>query len=585
MSQFSKILKYILPHVKKHKTSCIAVFTGYGVGVLLDNILKPYLYKNIIDELSSGKSPDVILQNVMSIVFLIIGVIILHNIGYRLGDYANSFFQSKVMKELHDQTFNRLLKHSYNFFSNSFSGGLVAKAKRFTRSFEILSDVISFQIWFSFISLLGVIVVLLVKIPIFAYLFIIWSILYVAIVFFFIKKKIKLDIQEAEADSKVTGHLADAIVNILNIKVFTSSKHEDRRFNKVTSEEEGKRRKAWYFGNLQNAVQATFMGVLQVTILILSVKLWYRGELSIGMIVLLQTYMFNIFDILWNLGRSMTKAIKALTDMKEVVDIFETTPDILDPINPEVPKIKDGVIEFKNVSFGYTEGIDVLNNFNFKIEKGQKIGLVGHSGSGKSTITKLLLRFVDVDSGEILIDGQNISNITQDDLRSAISYVPQESILFHRSIRENIGYSRENSTNEEIEEAAKFAHADDFINDLPKGYNTLVGERGIKLSGGERQRVSIARAMLKDSPILVLDEATSSLDSISEKYIQESFTKLMEGRTTVVIAHRFSTIQKMDRIIVLDKGQIVEEGTHTELLKKNGQYADLWNHQVGGFIE
>ena len=235
--------------------------------------------------------------------------------------------------------------------------------------------------------------------------------------------------------------------------------------------------------------------------------------------------------------------------------------------------------------FVYKNGATVFNNFSLKIKSGEKVGLVGHSGSGKSTLTKLLMRFVNISGGEILIDGQNIRAVRQDDLRQHISYISQEPILFHRSIRDNIAYSRPNASEEQIIESAKKAHAHEFILNLKYGYDTLVGERGVKLSGGERQRVAIARAMLKDSPILMLDEATSSLDSISESYIQDAFNELMKGKTTIVIAHRLSTIQKMDRIIVLDKGQIAEEGTHKELLENNALYSKLWEHQTGGFLE
>jgi ATP-binding cassette subfamily B protein len=303
------------------------------------------------------------------------------------------------------------------------------------------------------------------------------------------------------------------------------------------------------------------------------------------MVVLLQAYMGNLFDILWNLGRSLTKAMKAITDMKEVVDIFDLPIDITDPKRPEHLRMHEGHIVFNKLSFSYKGGNAVLKDFNLDIAPGERIGLVGHSGAGKSTITKLLLRFVDAVEGNIMIDGQDIKNITQNDLRSVISYVPQESILFHRTIGENISYGRPDATQAEIVDVAKKAFAHDFIAKLPNGYDTLVGERGIKLSGGERQRVAIARAMLKNSPVLVLDEATSSLDSVSEAYIQEAFTELMKNKTTIVVAHRLSTISKMDRIVVLEDGNIIEMGTHQELLRKNGVYADLWNHQSGGFLK
>jgi ATP-binding cassette subfamily B protein len=281
----------------------------------------------------------------------------------------------------------------------------------------------------------------------------------------------------------------------------------------------------------------------------------------------------------------MVRLFKSFAEANEMSEIFEEKPDILDTTNPESCTISKGELEFKNVNFEYVKDYAVFSNFNLKIKSGEKVGLVGHSGSGKSTIVKMLLRFVDVASGEILIDGQNIMNIRQSDLRRNISYVPQEPILFHRTIRENIAYAKSNATEEEILESAKRAHAHEFILNLPNGYDTLVGERGIKLSGGERQRIAIARTMLKDAPVLMLDEATSSLDSISESYIQDAFNELMKGKTTIVIAHRLSTIQKMDRIIVLDKGKIVEEGTHKELLEIGGVYADLWNHQTGGFLK
>src|SRR3989338_1876688 len=582
---FFRVFFYILAPSKKQWVSFSLVLIGYTVGIVLDHILKPLVFKEIIDLLPSNLPKDIILNQSLQLFIVICVIIIMHNIAFRIGDFAIANFESKVMKRLYDFTFERLLQHSYHFFSNNFSGSIIAKSRRLTRSFEVLADIVSFQIWFSSVTLTGILIILFLRIPFLAYVFLGWSIFYILMTLLFIKKKIPYDAREAAADSLVTGRFSDAILNVLNIKIFSNDEKEKISFQSVTNSEEQKRRKAWNFANFQNVAQSAMMGALQIFVLYFNIHLWYDGKISLGMFVLVQTYMFILFDILWNLGRSLTKAMKAMTDMQEVVNIFDTPIDIMDPKNREALKIREGQIVFKNVSFSYTGGNPVLKNFNLNIASGERVGLVGSSGAGKSTITKLLLRFADTVEGSILIDGQDIKNITQNELRSVISYVPQESILFHRTIRENISYSKPNATDEEIIAVAKKAHADEFVSKLPHGYDTLVGERGVKLSGGERQRIAIARAMLKDSPILVLDEATSSLDSVSESYIQDAFNELMKGKTTIVIAHRLSTIQKMDRIVVLDEGEIAEEGTHKELLEKKGVYAELWNHQTGGFLE
>ncbi len=334
--------------------------------------------------------------------------------------------------------------------------------------------------------------------------------------------------------------------------------------------------------------QMIMVSIAEIGALFVAVKLWIAGSITIGVIILMQMYLFQIFRIVWNMGRQMTAMVNAFADAKEIVDIFETDVDVQDITKPEVCRIKEGKIDIQNINFSYHKdqgGKNLFRDFSLSVKSGERIGLVGHSGSGKTTITKLLLRFMDVDSGDILIDGQNISKIKQDDLRSNISYVPQDPILFHRSIKENIAYGNSDATDVEIVEAAKSANAHEFISELPNGYDTVVGERGAKLSGGERQRVAIARAILKDAPILILDEATSALDSISERHIQEAFSRLMHGRTTLAIAHRLSTIQKMDRIVVFDKGKIVEQGTHTDLTNKGSLYAELWKEQSSGFIE
>ncbi len=328
------------------------------------------------------------------------------------------------------------------------------------------------------------------------------------------------------------------------------------------------------------------MVALELLVMYLAVKQWYAGNLTVGDVVLIQAYIARIFDKLWETGRNIRTLYEALADANEMTEILLKPHEIQDEKGAIALNAKKGGIEFKNVTFGYFKEAMVLEKFNLAIAPGERIAIIGTSGGGKSTIIKLLFRFHDISSGKILIDKQNIAEVTQDSLRAAMAFVPQEPVLFHRSLMENIRYARPDATDEEVLEAAKRAHAHEFIESFREGYETLVGERGVKLSGGERQRVAIARAILKDAPILVLDEATSSLDSESEMYIQDALRELMKDRTTIVIAHRLSTIMQMDRIVVIDGGKIIEEGKHEELLKaQQGTYQKLWEIQAGGFTQ
>lgn len=501
-----------------------------------------------------------------------------------MGDFAITHSQSRILKDLADDAFQRVHRHSYGFFADSFVGSLVAKVKRYVDSFETLHDQVIFTVWMRGIQLVSGVVVLTYFSPLLGMLFLAWLVLYVMMTVYFTRRKIPKDLAHSAANSKKTGALADAMTNVLNMKMFSSSKREHAIFGKVTEFEQKKRSDAWWYQNIQQAAQGYFIGFFEVIGMAVAIYLWINGTITVGTIVLVQVYLFSAFSTVWDIGRNFSRTVQAVADAQEMVEIFQLEEGVKDPDNPLELSIENGQIDIEKITFAYGKAGNVFQNFSLNIQPGEKIGLVGTSGAGKTTITKLLLRFSDVQKGTIMIDGQDIARLKQDDVRSVISYVPQDPVLFHRTLSENIAYSKPSATKKEIIQAAKSAHAHEFIGELENGYKTLVGERGIKLSGGQRQRVAIARAMLKDAPILVLDEATSSLDSLSEKYIQDAFNTLMKGRTTIVIAHRLSTIQKMDRIIVLEKGKIVEEGSHNQLVKNKGQYHKLWRQQSHGFM-
>ena len=398
----------------------------------------------------------------------------------RIGEYAMTFSQNNIMRELSNYSLEKLSGHSYEFFTNNFAGGLVAKSKDSCGLLK-LSTIQSFLLlehrdtacrnFFNFI---------LCSPPCGNFLSF-WCAIYILVSLIFARKKIKYDLARAEADSMVTGRMSDIIANIFNIKIFTGKKREQDNFALATKKESDARGSAWYFQNFINIIQAGFIMILEAGGIYIAIYLWLKGSISTGTVVLVQVYFGSVFSSVWNLGNAITKFSEALTDASEMVQIFETVPSVID--NKECPPcaITKGNIYFDNISFWYNEKIPVFENFSLEIKAGQKIGLIGYSGSGKTTITKLLLRFFDIQSGSILIDGQNIADIKQDDLRKNIAYVPQDPILFHRSLKENIAYSNPEATDEKIIEAAKKAHAHEFISSFPLGYETLVGERGSKI--------------------------------------------------------------------------------------------------------
>ncbi|MCA9330275.1 ABC transporter ATP-binding protein, partial [Candidatus Saccharibacteria bacterium] len=493
------------------------------------------------------------------------------------------------MRDLAERSSNHLSNMSYRFFSNRFAGSLVNQVNKFSGAFERLADTMTWNVYKLTVGLIATCVVLWPKAPYVVIGIFTLTAIYTPVVWYFRRKQVPYNKRWAQAETNRTGQLSDTIGNIIAVKSFSNEQLERKLIRKRFDDVYKRSTDTMTINMNQEFVSGIIQRSLNVMVIGLSIWLATHGKIELGVVYLSLEYSRSILRRLWDLNGAFRNLTRVFGDAHDMTQIMQIEPEVKDPAQPQIPKISNGHIVFNDVVFKYKEEghrtDSLFEELQIDIKPGEKIGLVGPSGSGKTTITKLLLRFMDIQSGSITIDSQDVSKISQQDLRSFIAYVSQEPALFHRSILDNISYGNLKASEEDILKAARLANAEEFITQLPDGYQTMVGERGVKLSGGQKQRIAIARAMLKDAPILVLDEATSALDSESEVLIQDALWKLMESKTALVIAHRLSTIQKMDRIIVLDKGAIVEQGSHSKLLSKNGIYAKLWAHQSGGFIE
>lgn len=574
-------LKLYWQQIKKYKISFFIALIAIPLAGLLIDTLLPYYFSLSIGGLTEKYQPAIWNNLWIAVIVGIIGAL-LNYIGFQ----ALTLHESKNRASLSNNTFSNLLNKDVGFFVNEKVGALTSRFIDFCRSEVGLQDILIIEtLGFILSVIIGLIIVAFQSWILAATMTVLITIMILEVKWSIKKRKIPRH-KRKTLGGEINGLVADAFTNNLIVKTFANEDREikilaknNKLFKKLFLKDVG-------FVATEGSTRVAIMVTIQIISVIFCTYLVFNGRMAIAMSIFVLTYMQRLASQIFKLGSILNGYDQVLleaapmTEMLMKENIVNDKPDAINlkKINPK--------IDLRDVTYRYSDsGQDILKGINLSIASGEKIGIVGHSGAGKTTITHLLLRFADITGGQILVDGHDIRDITQKSLRRLIAYVPQEPMLFHRSLRENITYGNIKATDEQIWTAVKQANAYEFIKDLPNGIETTVGERGVKLSGGQRQRIAIARAILKDAPILVLDEATSALDSESEKLIQDSLNKLMKGRTSIVIAHRLSTIAKLDRIIVISNGKIVENGTHNELLNINGIYAKLWNRQSGGFIE
>ena len=566
----------------------LSIISSVGYTALL-TFANTYVMGLIVDRVQAGPvAADQVLP-----VFgpYILALLLVNAVGQtlsKLQDYSVYKLEINGNYQLSRLCFDTLSNQSMTFHTSRFGGSLVSQTSRFVSGYTGLVDVVTYSLYPTLASVVLTIAMLAPAAPTFVLILIGMMVLYVLIAYRMYKRILPLSSQASKAQNRLSGVLSDAVTNILAVKTYGREDYERGLFTAADQEAMAAENR-----NMRATMRRGFTTSFLITVIMLIASIFVSGGnawfgISAGTLVMMFTYTYNL-TMRFNYFNSMMQRInRAFGDAAEMTHVLDAPTLVQDDADAQPLKVTAGRIDFEHIGFHYADSAvddDVFQDLNLGIPAGQRVGLVGRSGSGKTTLTKLLLRLDDVQQGRVLVDGQDVSHCTQQSLRRQVAYVPQEALLFHRSIRENIAYGRPDASEEEIREAARLANALEFIDRLPKGFDTMVGERGIKLSGGQRQRVAIARAILADAPILVLDEATSALDSESEAAVQGALENLMRGRTSIVVAHRLSTVASLDRIVVLADGKIVEDGTHHELVEKGGEYAALWNRQTGNFLE
>lgn len=539
--------------------------------------IRPYLLKIIINTTALNTSISIV-STLWFAAFCLIAICFLMPVIQRFDDWCRLKYEPCLRSNITKSAFEYLSNHDYNFFQNQFAGNLASKINDLTLIPSIITTIINSYL--TNIISISIAVIILWKVSSwFAFTIMVWTCFLIIISLITIKKFNFLANNTAKSSSIIIASIIDSLSNISNISLFSTRKYELARLDKtqrkylVASKKRRSFMLKFYF------VQRLSFAVYQTITLTILITLYGKMKITPGDFAMILGINIWISDSLSNMADQIRSFSENWGTVDEALKTIYVPSQIKDKHGAEILKVTKGKIIFDKVNFHYKDSETLFEDKCVVIEAGQKVGLIGYSGSGKSTFANLILRKFDVTSGLISIDGQDIQDVTQDSLRKLIGVIPQEPSLFHRSLLENIKFGKLCASTQEVIEAAKKAHAHEFILKLSSGYDTIVGERGVKLSGGERQRIAIARAILKDAPILILDEATSQLDSLTENNIQESLWQLMRNKTTLVIAHRLSTLLRMDRILVFKQGRIIEDGTHHELLEKNGLYKQLWDHQ------
>ncbi|MBX9906271.1 ABC transporter ATP-binding protein/permease [Patescibacteria group bacterium] len=561
----------------------VAAFS-VAIAAQLFSSFSPYIIKMLINAALSAADTAAQMREVSFWSALYVASMAGMFLLWRLSGFIGLEFISRSQKTAYERLYAYVSLHSHTYFSNRFAGSL---SNKISNASDGVDKMLENMLW----SYVPGIISLVTSVILFGLVDVLFGAIYTALIvmviivnIFLVRYRRPYVVASAEASSRFRGVSVDMLSNISAMRQYARRSYEMDLIGESVKEKYRTNVRQWRISEwslaLNNALIVSALGL----IVYLAIVGFNRGSTSVGDIVMIITLVFQTSGTLVFIGSTMNGAVRVYGDMQEGLEDVLAPHEIVDTPDTQALTIGAGEIVFKDVSFAY-DSMNVFSDLNLRIAPGERVGLVGTSGAGKTTLVSLLLRQHDLNGGSISIDGQDIASVTQDSLREVVGVVPQEPALFHRSLRDNIAYGKIDATDEEIVRAATMAHATEFIQTLPTQYETLVGERGVKLSGGQRQRIAIARAILKNAPILVLDEATSALDSASEVLIQEALHTLMEGKTVIAIAHRLSTLREMDRIVVLDKGSIAESGTHDELVKKGGVYAGLWAHQIGGFIQ